>query len=155
MEDSQEVYRDTVLKILTVVATGFIGWATTTAANQSVDVVAMVWLSLLALCFAILIAISHASEKRRHKFVTQEQHREVIARLDRQKSMFELLLQAQQQTMRSDLIRDAERYMSRGWITAEEHRAYSEAFHVYSKLGLNGYIKTYLEKVDDLPIRSL
>lgn len=155
MSTHDNVCRDTVLKILTVVATGFIGWATTTAANQSVDVAAMVWLSLLALCFAILVAISHASEKRRHKFVTQEQHKEVIARLDKQKAMSELLLQAQQQTMRSDLIRDAERYLNRGWITAEEHRAYSEAFHVYSKLGLNGYIKTYLEKIDGLPIKSL
>lgn len=148
-------YRDTALKILTVVATGFIGYVTTTTANPRFDTIAIIWLALLAVCFTALIAISHASEKRRHRFVTQEQHAEVIARLDKQHSMMELMLEAQQQTMRSGLIRDAERYMERGWITAEEHRAYSEAFAAYEHLGLNGYIKTYLDKVDELPLKSL
>lgn len=155
VEVMDSAYRDAALKILIVVATGFIGYITTATSDPRIDTITLVWLALLAVCFAALIAISHASEKRRHRFVTQEQHAEVIARLDKQRSMMELMLEAQQQTMRSGLIRDAERYMERGWITAEEHRAYSEAFAAYEHLGLNGYIRTYLEKVDELPLKSL
>lgn len=155
MEETQAAYRDTVLKILTVVATGFVGYITTTQGNPQMDTVTLIWLALLAVCTAFLLAISHMSEKRKHQFVTQGQHAEVLARLDKQSSMIQLMLNAQQQSMRSELIRDAERYIERGWITAEEHRAYSETFGAYEHLGLNGYIKTYLQKVDELPLRSL
>lgn len=153
--ETDTAYRDTVLKILVVVATGFVGYITTATNSPALDMTALIWLALLAFCFAALMAISHASDKRRHKFVTQEQHNEIVARLDKQREMMALMLEAQQQSMRSELIRDAERYMERGWITAEEHRAYSEAFQAYEHLGLNGYIKTYLEKVDNLPLKTL
>lgn len=154
--DEASPYRDTALKILVVAVSGLMGYvATTWQASPRWDYVTVAWLAIIAIDLAAMGVIdsrAHAAERRRCE---EARHAEVLSRLDAQDERLRLLLDAQQQTMRATLIRDAERYCERGWVTPEEHRAYSEGYGSYERLGLNGYIRTYLKRVDALPVKEL
>lgn len=64
-------------------------------------------------------------------------------------------MRAQQTTMRATLIHNAEKYLSRGWITMEERTSWVDMHAQYSALGANGLIDTYRVKIDALPDRSI
>lgn len=157
MEDEdRSAFRDTALKVLLTAISGVMGYVATTArTNQRWDTITVTWLAIIAIdigVIGIITARGQQSEKRRE---SQRRHDEVMRRLDEHGERLDLLMDAQQQIMRSALMRDAERYCRRGWVTPEEHRAFSEAYGSYEHLGLNGYIKTYVDRVDALPLRDV
>ena len=62
---------------------------------------------------------------------------------------------ALQTTMRADLAHLYEKYMTRGWLTAEEHAAWHDMHARYSGLGPNGLIDSYGERLDQLPHKEV
>lgn len=64
-------------------------------------------------------------------------------------------IRAQQTTMRATLIHNAEKYLSRGWITSEERSSWVDMHEQYSALGANGFIDTYREKINALEDRTV
>lgn len=61
-----------------------------------------------------------------------------------------LLMEAQQATMRTTLIHNIEKYFERGWVTPEERASWCDMHERYRKLGANGLIDTYRAKLDRL-----
>lgn len=154
--ESQRGGRDAALKVLTVALSGVMGCLGTTAqGSPRWDYVTVLWVAIGALALAVIGAIDARSRRESRQRDEDERHAEIIARMDSQDRMMDLIIEAQQQVMRSSLIRDAERYCRRGFVTPEEHRAYREAYGSYEHLGLNGYIRTYVERVDSLPVRDV
>ena len=150
-----EKYQDTLLKILVVIVTGFAGYIATTSGNLRLDSTLMVWGVLILICIIGLTTISSTARHEESKIQSDKSHAETIERLDKQDELFSLLLRSQQQTMRANLVHLAEKYLSRGWLTSEELKAYVDMYNAYSELGLNGYIKTYMDKLNALDIRTL
>lgn len=163
VDESQRESRDAALKVLTVAVSGVMGYLGTTAqGSPRWDYVTVLWVAIIALALAVIGAIDARSRREARQRDEDERHAEIIARMDSQDRRtdaqdrrLDLIIEAQQQVMRSSLIRDAERYCRRGFVTPEEHRAYSEAYGSYEHLGLNGYIRTYVERVDALPVRDV
>lgn len=166
-EQDRAAYRDTALKVLTVALSGVMGYLGTTAqGSPRCDYITVLWIAIIALAIVTIGAIDTRTRHATRQEVEARQHAEVLGRLDgieegnrrraeEQDRKMALLIDAQQKVMRSALIRDAERYCRRGFVTPEEHRAYSETYGSYEHLGLNGYIKTYIDRVDALPIREI
>ena len=150
-----EKYQDTLLKILVVIVTGFAGYIATTSGNLRLDSTLMVWGVLILICIIGLTTISSKARREENQLRSNESHAEIIERLDKQDELFALLLRSQQQTMRANLVHLAEKYLSRGWLTSEELKAYVDMYNAYSELGFNGYIKTYMDKLNALDIRTL
>lgn len=116
--------------------------------NPHRDNFILVWAVTLAVAIAVYVAIIvHRRGSKRDD--------ELLKRMDRQDEAIDKLICAQQQSMRTSLIHYAEKYIERGWITSEELRAWSDMYGTYDKLGLNGYMHSYMERIDALPLKSI
>lgn len=62
---------------------------------------------------------------------------------------------ATQATMRTNLCHLYEKYMTRGWLTSEEHKAWHDMHEKYSALGENSLIDSYAAHIDQLPHREI
>lgn len=58
---------------------------------------------------------------------------------------------ATQANMRAQLVHLYEKYVTRGWLTPEEHAAWADMHDKYSALNANGLINAYRAKLDSLP----
>lgn len=65
------------------------------------------------------------------------------------------LYDAQQSTMRTQLIHYAEKYLERGWLTPEERQSWRNMWERYSELGANGFIDGYKHRLELLPDKDL
>jgi hypothetical protein len=153
--DDRRSVRDTILQVIAATATPIVGMLATSTGDPRSDQLVLTWVVLAAFSIAAIVSLSFLKSRRAQKYVTQNQHAEVLGRLDKQHEMMQLMLTAQQHTMRQELISSAERYLRRGWLTAEEHRAWSEMYGAYEQLGLNGYMGSYMRRIDGLPLRKL
>lgn len=66
-------------------------------------------------------------------------------------SDIQLIKDATQTNMRTNLCHLYEKYMTRGWLTSEEHRAWHDMHEKYSALGANSLIDSYAIRIDQLP----
>jgi hypothetical protein len=67
----------------------------------------------------------------------------------------DLINEATQATMRTELIHLAEKFITRGWLTSEEYNAWIDMHEKYSGLGANGLIDSYHERLDALEMREV
>ena len=67
----------------------------------------------------------------------------------------DLINEATQATMRTELIHLSEKFLTRGWITAEERAALCDMHEKYAALGANGLINGYMSRVGDLSEREI
>lgn len=67
----------------------------------------------------------------------------------------DVLTNATQTTMRTELLHLSEKYLTRGWITPEERKAIFDMHEKYAALDANGYIDRYMRRVDALPDREI
>lgn len=116
--------------------------------NPHRDTFILVWAVVLIASGLVYVAIYVHRRSEIHD-------KELFERMDRQDESIEKLICAQQQSMRTSLIHYAEKYIERGWITSEELRAWSDMYGTYDRLGLNGYMHSYMERVDALPLKSI
>ena len=158
--DDRRSVRDTILQVITATATPIVGAIATNTGNPRNGQIVMTWIALAAFSVAAIVALSFLKSIRAERYVTQAQHQEVLDLLKQLREEQQQELSAQQHTMRHMLIASANEYTKRrplhegdqrGWITPEEHRAWSEMYGAYERLGLNGYMRTFVEKVDELP----
>lgn len=147
-DDSIKVVNDLGAKITLTVVTAAVGIITGTSTNPMLENKLLILLVTLITVVAIWIFLNSRYDRRKN----DSEIREI---LNTQTQLISKIIHAEQQTLRSNLIRDAEHYMRRGWVTSQEHRAYVEAYMAYSDLGLNGYIKLYLDRVNALPIKEV
>lgn len=136
------------MKVVVIGLTGLIGWITTADVEPEHAITLHTWCILLIACGVVLAFINAHNDR-------QSTRKEIIKRLDEQDQMQRLMLDSQQQSMRTDLIHKSEKYLERGWLTSEELQAWSDMYGVYSKLGLNGYVGSYLKRLDSLKIEPL
>ena len=141
-------YRDSALKILVWSATGAGAYAVTWAGNPRQDTQLVAWALLLACAVAATVGITSLGHRR-------EERDEMARRMDAQDAKLDLLTTALQCNIRSDLAHRAEKYLHRGWLTVEEHKSWSDAYGAYSELGLNGYMASYMHRLDALPLKEL
>lgn len=116
--------------------------------NPHRDTFILVWAVVLIASGLVYVAIYVHRRSEIHD-------KELFERMDRQDESIEKLICAQQQSMRTSLIHYAEKYIERGWITSEELRAWSDMYGTYDRLGLNGYMHSYMERIDALPLKSI
>lgn len=67
----------------------------------------------------------------------------------------DLINQATQATMRTELIHLSEKFLTRGWVTPEERAALMDMHAKYAALGANGLINGYIARIDLLPDREI
>lgn len=67
----------------------------------------------------------------------------------------DILLDAQQATMRTNLVHYSEKYIERGWITPEERASWCDMHDKYARLGANGLIDGYRRRLDNLEDREI
>lgn len=146
-DDSIKVVNDLGAKITLTVVTAAIGIITGTSTNPMFENKLLILLITMVAVVAIWIFLNNRYDRRKNDSEIREM-------LNAQTQLISKIVHAEQQTLRSNLIRDAEHYMRRGWVTSQEHRAYVEAYMAYSDLGLNGYMKLYLDRVNALPIKE-
>ena len=147
-DDSIKVVNDLGAKITLTVVTAAIGIITGTSASPLFENRLLILLITLISVVCIWIFLNARHDRRKN----ESEMRDI---LNSQTKLIAKIVHAEQQTLRSNLIRDAEHYMQRGWLTSQEHRAYVESYMAYSDLGLNGYMKIYLDRVNGLPIKEL
>lgn len=147
-DDSIKVVNDLGAKITLTVVTAAIGIITGTSTNPMFENKLLILLITMVAVVAIWIFLNNRYDRRKNDSEIREM-------LNTQTQLISKIVHAEQQTLRSNLIRDAEHYMRRGWVTSQEHRAYVEAYMAYSDLGLNGYMKLYLDRVNALPIKEV
>lgn len=116
--------------------------------NPHRDTFILVWAVVLIASGLVYVAIYVHRRSEVHD-------KELFERMDRQGEAIDKLICAQQQSMRTSLIHYAEKYVARGWITSEELRAWSDMYGTYDKLGLNGYMHSYMQRLDSLPLKSI
>ena len=88
--------------------------------------------------------------------MVEAQHAEVIARLDNQDGKIDRVLDAQQQSMRAQLVHNAEKYIERDWLTGEELQTWEDMYQAYEALpGENGYIAAYKARLETLDLKGL
>ena len=146
-DDSIKVVNDLGAKITLTVVTAAIGIITGTSTNPLFENKLLILMVTLIIVVVIWTFLNARYDRRKN----ESEIREI---LNAQTQLISKIVHAEQQTLRSNLIRDAEHYMRRGWVTSQEHRAYVEAYMAYSDLGLNGYMKLYLDRVNALPIKE-
>lgn len=165
--DDRKSVRDTVLQIIAATATPIVGMVVTNSGNPRSDQILMTWVVLAVFAIAAIVTLSFVKSRRADRYVTQAQYNDVLGEITSLTGQVDKVLNAQQQLMRHDLISRAAEYMKRswknpdgtvekgGWVTPEEHRMWSDMYASYETLGLNGYMRTYMEKVDKLPMHTL
>ena len=146
-DDSIKVVNDLGAKITLTVVTAAIGIITGTSTNPLFENKLLILMVTLIIVVVIWTFLNARYDRRKN----ESEVREI---LNAQTQLISKIVHAEQQTLRSNLIRDSEHYMRRGWVTSQEHRAYVEAYMAYSDLGLNGYMKLYLDRVNALPIKE-
>lgn len=131
-------YRTWALGIATMAVSGAVGaYATADDTGPKAGMDAVIWLIVLVIAMGVVVALHLA------------------VRLRGQDRKLDKVINAQQVAMRSDLMHRCEKYIERGWITPEEHMAISDMYGAYDSLGKNGFMKTYIERVDALERREL
>lgn len=165
--NDSEAYRDSLLKVIVVLATAFIGWVTTTQNTDPwKDTHIIIWLALFTACGFLLWSIgarqrrleAAAEAKKRQEERQEQRENDQIAisqRLDEQDKKLTLFGKVMQAMARKDVIDMAERIIERGWTTSEERKAFFDLYDNYKSLGINGYISSYVNKVDNVPIKDL
>ena len=165
--NDSEAYRDSVLKVIIVLATGFIGWITTTQdTNPWTDTHIVIWLVLFVICGFLLWSIgarrrsleaTAESSKRQEEIKKQRENeqQEISQRLDEQDKKLTLFGKVMQAMARKDVIDMAERIIERGWTTSEERKAFFDLYSTYESLGIDGYIDVYVNKVNETPLKDL
>lgn len=167
MLNDSEAYRDSVLKIIVVLATAFIGWVTTTPYTDLwEDTHIIIWVVLFTACGFILWSIGArrkrkeaeaASEKRQKERNEQRkiEYNKINNRLDNQEKKLNVFGNIMQAMSRKDIIDMAERIIDRGWTTSEERKAFYDLYDTYKSLGIDGYIRSYVDKVNDIPVKDM
>lgn len=165
--NDSEAYRDSVLKVIIVLATGFIGWITTTQdTNPWKDTHIVIWLVLFVICGLLLWSIgarqrrleaAAESSKRQEEIKKQRENeqQEISQRLHEQDKKLTLFGKVMQAMARKDVIDMAERIIERGWTTSEERKAFFDLYSTYESLGIDGYIDVYVNKVNETPLKDL
>lgn len=131
---------------------GYCASAYVACGNPRQDALAVTWMAVL-LVSALAYALWRTTARRRAD--EARRHAEIVARLDGIDAQQVRLIDAQQKVMRSDIINRVEAATARGWVTPEEHQVISEEYGSYDGLGLNGFIKTYMDKLDALEMRRV
>lgn len=79
----------------------------------------------------------------------------VLDRIGELGAKLDAVTEAQHVAMRQQLCHNAEKYIERGWVTAEERQAWWDMYNAYDSLGQNGYIASYWLRIQGLPIREV
>ena len=112
-------------------------------------------LSTLIVCagqLALNARFKAADEKRDQARAETQAKREAEAEWrSKMSSDIQLIKDATQTNMRTNLCHLYEKYMTRGWLTSEEHRAWHDMHEKYSALGANSLIDSYAIRIDQLP----
>lgn len=62
---------------------------------------------------------------------------------------------ATQTTMRTEILHLVEKFLTRGWITPEERASLFDMHKKYAALNANGFIDSYIERINHLPDREI
>lgn len=145
-----------IMTVLSFVITGAIGYVTTTQGNPREDTTLLIWVALLSACIIIVTIIWKKNSAHTIDSMVEAQHAEVIERLDNQDGKIDRVLDAQQQSMRAQLVHNAEKYIERDWLTGEELQTWEDMYQAYEALpGENGYIAAYKARLETLDIKGL
>lgn len=154
---------NTILTIVSFVATGAIGYFTTTHGNSREDTVTIIWAVLIIACVVVVSLIWKKNSRDTIDSLIESQHAELMKRLDEQDAKlteqdqkFDQVITAQQQSMRAQLVHSAEKYITRAWITGEELQTWEDLYASYDELpGANGYIAAYKQHLERLDVRGI
>lgn len=91
----------------------------------------------------------------RSRWEARQRQSELLGRIDGISEQIGRVTEAQHVAMRQQLCHNAEKYIERGWLTAEERKAWWEMYNAYDALGQNGYISSYWLRIQALPIREV
>ena len=109
-DDSIKVVNDLGAKITLTVVTAAIGIITGTSTNPMFENKLLILLITMVAVVAIWIFLNNRYDRRKNDSEIREM-------LNAQTQLISKIVHAEQQTLRSNLIRDAEHYMRRGWVT--------------------------------------
>lgn len=154
---------NTILTIVSFVATGAIGYFTTTQGNPLEDATTIIWAVLIIACVVVVSLIWKKNSRDTIDSLIESQHREVMDRMDaqdaklaEQDAKFDRVIDAQQQSMRAQLVHSAEKYLTRDWITGEELQTWEALYTAYDALpGENGFIATYRQHLEKLQVKGI
>lgn len=154
---------NTILTIVSFVATGAIGYFTTTQGNPREDATTIIWAVLIIACVVVVSLIWKKNSRDTIDSLIESQHAELMERLDeqdkkltKQDKKFDQVIGAQQQSMRAQLVHSAEKYITRDWITGEELQTWEDLYQAYEALpGENGYIAAYKARLETLDLKGL
>lgn len=170
MDNKNHIWSIVAQCCLAIIGTFLTILATNTDSNPKNDYDITIWIIMIGFMVASIIAINvynrHKTEQveldnKFYEMTTIMTDRiELLSKtIDMQFSNLETrqnaMLAAQHVTMRTTLIHYAEKYIDRGWLTPEEFRAWDEMYVEYDSLGFNGFMKTYLVKLQELPWKTL
>lgn len=91
--------------------------------------------------------------RKAERELDRAEHEMLMEHLAAYDKKLDKVVSAQQKSMRSDLMHRSEKYITRGWITPEEHLAMYDLYEAYEGLGKNGFIRAYMQKIDKLEKR--
>ena len=171
-----------LIQIITPFVTAFIGiLMTNTDNNPANDYDMTIWLLLIIITIAAMIGLSLYRKRfdNDKKLLEQQKQQEIDIKvrsealgnqlrqdtaslsdsmtkaIDALSDRQQMMLDAQHVQMRTTLIHNAEKYLERKWVTSEELRSWIELYDRYDTLGMNGFMRTYLERLEDLDIKPL
>jgi len=135
------------------VITGFLGWAAPIASTVIVT----------ALTAQIKArqdeaerkrdeAQAETDAKRRAEAEWRERVEGSMAGID---AKLDALNEATQTTMRTEILHLVEKFLTRGWITPEERASLFDMHKKYAALNANGFIDSYIERINHLPDREI
>lgn len=154
---------NTILTIVSFVATGAIGYFTTTQGTARDGTVTIIWAVLIIACVVVVSLIWKKNSRDTIDSLIESHHAELMKRLDEQDAKlaeqdqkFNQVITAQQQSMRAQLVHSAEKYITRAWITGEELQTWEDLYASYDALpGANGYIAAYKQHLERLDVRGI
>ena len=97
-------------------------------------------------------AQAETEAKRRAEAEWRERMEGSMADID---AKLDALNDATQTTMRTEILHLVEKFLTRGWITPEERASLFDMHRKYSALNANGFIDSYIERINHLPDREI
>lgn len=97
-------------------------------------------------------AQAETEAKRRAEAEWRERIWGSVADID---AKLDVLNEATQTTMRTEILHLVEKYLTRGWVTPEERASLFDMHRKYSALNANGFIDGYIERIKNLPDREI
>ena len=133
--------------------TGFLGWAAPIASTVIVTALtAQIKARQDAAERKRDEAQAETEAKRRAEAEWRERIGGSVADID---AKLDVLNEATQTTMRTEILHLVEKFLTRGWITPEERASLFDMHKKYAALNANGFIDSYIERINHLPDREI